>query len=119
MTYLHPSFVERLKRKYCEPEAATNSDLVGSAFERFLADASIPLAVFHSRALGRDFILARDAKALEALTEADHGLPVLTFADCELLAGLGPAEIGAVLVVKCSLGPEVALRELRPAEVLQ
>ena len=89
--------------------------LRGRALDRFLGDASIPLAVFRSRALGRDFAIARDSAALAALTEADQGLPVLTFADCDLLAGLAPSELGAVLDAKRLLGPEVTLREVRPA----
>jgi len=90
------------------------------AVTRFLTDASIPLAVFRSRALGRDFVLARDPSALAALTDADRGLPVLTFGDCEHLAGLSPAELGAVLDAKRLLGPEVTLSEVRPeARTLQ
>jgi len=83
-------------------------------FDAFLADASIPLAVMHSRALGREFILARDAHALETLSESDRRLPVLTFADCEKLAVLGPADLAAVLNVREALGPSAELHAVRP-----
>jgi hypothetical protein len=92
-------------------QGGSTAELLG----RFLADASIPLAVFHSRALGRDFILARDSAALAALTEADRRLPVLTFSECEHLAGLSVPELGALLDAKRLLGSEVTLREVRPA----
>ena len=111
-------FIRRMHEKYGgavgEPTPAL-SPACGGARDRFLADASIPLAIFHSHALNRDFILARDSAALAALTEVDRGLPVLTFSECEQLAGLSVPELGALLDAKRLLGPEVALREVRPA----
>jgi len=73
--------------------------------DRFLEDCSIPFAVLHSRALGRDFLLARDGAALEDLAEAAGRLPVLTFADCEMLAGLEVRE---------AFGPSAEILAVRP-----
>jgi hypothetical protein len=81
--------------------------------DRFLANGSIPVAIFHSQRLGRDFVLARDAIALEALTERDQLLPVLTFADCEKLAGLEAADLSAILDVRQALGPNAELVAVR------
>jgi hypothetical protein len=81
-------------------------------FDRFLADASVLVAVFHSRALDRDFIVAQHRGTLSALTEPDHGLQVLYFADCQSLGG-------ALLDSRAELGLEVALVELRPAAAVQ
>ena len=82
--------------------------------ELFLGDASIPAAVFHSRALGRDFVLARDEPALEALTEADRVLPVLFFAECPdlLKGGLEGlrGRLGAVLDTRQVFGPAVTVQ---------
>ena len=102
------NFIRRMRAKHC-PET------IGS----FLADSPVLLAVFHSRELGRDYILARDQDALRALTENDRAIPVILFQDCEHLAGLSAADIGAVLDVKLALGPEIELREVRPARLLQ
>jgi hypothetical protein len=82
--------------------------------DRFLADSSIPLAVFRSRTLGRDFVLARDAAALAALTERDRGLPVLTFADCDKLAGVSLSALRMVLDVRAEFGPSASLEVVRP-----
>src|SRR5262245_13723862 len=83
-------FIRYLRAKYgtpggappgCSaPRYAGGDRTGGELFDRFLADASIPFAVFHSRRLGRDFVLARDAQALDASVEPDRRLPVLTFA---------------------------------------
>lgn len=86
----------------------------GELFERLLADATIPLAVFHSRRLRRDFVLARDAQALDALTEPDRRLPVLTFADCEKLAGLSARDLAPILDVRAEFGPAAELVAVRP-----
>jgi hypothetical protein len=75
----------------------------------FLDDASIPIALFHSRRLGRNFVLARDEKALEALTEAGRALPVLFFSDCEKLSGLGPADLAKILDIRQVFGPSASL----------
>lgn len=83
-------------------------------FDGFLADCSIPFAVFHSHALERDFVLARDASALEALGEPERRLPVLTFADCEKLAGLGATDLALVLNVREAFGPAAELHAVRP-----
>ncbi len=84
----------------------------GELLARFLEDSSLPLAVFHSRALGRDFVLARDAEALAALTEAERGLPVLYFADCQKAAALGLEGLRTLLDTRAVFGPEVALRSV-------
>ena len=77
--------------------------------ELFLADSTLPAAVFHSHALDRDFILARDEAALEALIEADHALPVLFFAEAEKLRRLGLTGLGALLDFRAEFGPGVRL----------
>jgi hypothetical protein len=77
--------------------------------DRFLTDASVPVAIFHSRRLGRAFVLARDEKALGVLTEADRALPVLFFADCETLSGLGPADLAKILDARQVFGPSASL----------
>jgi hypothetical protein len=87
--------------------------------DRFLTDEGIPLAVFRSHALGRDFVLARDPDALAALTEAHWSLPVLFFADCEHVATLGCEGLRVLLDLRAAFGPEVALREIRPTETIQ
>jgi hypothetical protein len=104
-------FIRRMRAKYGGARASfpSSASLAGAAaLDRFLADASVPLAVFHSRRLGRDFVLARDEKALEALTEADRLLPVLFFSDCEKLAGLGSSDLSKVLDVRQLFGPSAS-----------
>ena len=81
----------------------------GDLLERFLAEDSLPAAVFHSRALDRKFIFARDAAALDALTEADEGLPVLFFGEATKLARLGLEGLRAVLDLRQEFGPSVVL----------
>ena len=82
-------------------------------FDRFLEDASVPLAVFHSKALDRDFVLARDQAAFEALAEEHRTLPVLFFADCEHGAALGREGLRVLLDLRQEFGPEVAVRGVR------
>ena len=72
--------------------------------------APLHAAIVHSKALSRDFILARDESALEALTEADQALPVLFFGDCAELAKLGLDGLAAVLNVREVFGPSATLR---------
>lgn len=82
--------------------------------DRFLEGCSIPFAVFHSRALGRDFVIARDGAALEEISEADRRLPVLTFADCEMLAGLEAHDLAEILDVRAAFGPSAEILAVRP-----
>ena len=89
-----------------------NSESEGDLLDRFLSDASIPVGIFHSRALDRRFIFARDEAALEALTEADEGLPVLFFGEAEKLSRLGLEGFRAVLDVRAEFGPSVALEKV-------
>jgi len=96
--------------------ATRRAGIDGSAAElldQFLADAAIPMAVFHSRRLRRDFVIARDVRALESLSEADRRLPVLTFGDCEKLGGLGAADLAAILDVREAFGPSAELSAVR------
>ena len=77
--------------------------------EGFLADSALPAAIFRSRALDRSFVLARDSEALEALTEADQGLPVLFFGECEEARKLGLEGLGVLLDFRAEFGPSVRL----------
>jgi len=70
-----------------------------------LGSGSVPVAIFHSRALGRDFALASDIPALESMGESDRRVPLLTYAECEKLAGLSAADLNAVLDVREIFGP--------------
>ena len=85
----------------------------GQLLGGFLEDESIPAAVFRSRALGRDFVLARDEAALEALTDADQRLPVLYFEEAAQLRQMGLEGIRALLDFRATFGPEVELRSVR------
>ena len=78
--------------------------------EQVLADATVAAAIFHSRALGRDFVLARDEAALDALTEPDRALPVLFFTECDELAKLGVEGLRAVLEVRAAFGLSTPIR---------
>ncbi len=82
----------------------------------FLADTTIPAAVFHSHALDRDFIMVRNEVALEALTEADHGIPVLFFAEAEMLGRLELEGLRALLNLRAAFGPSVALVRVDDAQ---
>ena len=73
-----------------EPTPGAEVQQGSFSLDRFLADASIPAAIFHSRALGRDFILARDQAALEVLTDEDRGLPVFFFGEAPSLEAPAP-----------------------------
>ena len=86
-----------------------NSEPAGNLLERFLGDSTLPAAVFHSRALDMDFILARDEAALAALTEADQALPVIYFAECSELAKLPLRGLRAVLDLRQVFGPSAKL----------
>jgi hypothetical protein len=102
------------KREVLEVLRSAGDDRLLSAhapttpLDRFLGDASIPLAILHSRRLGRDFVLARDEKALEVSAEADRTLPVLFFSDCEKLGGLGAADLAKILDVREVFGPSAS-----------
>jgi len=112
-------FIRRMRAKYGDPRGPGDNRFAtlrpgkdGSAadlVERFLADASVRLAILHSRRLGQDFVLARDEKALESLTEADHALPVLFFADCGKHAGLDATDLSKIFEVRQTFGPSVSL----------
>ncbi len=104
-----PRLLRALSRERVLTPAGDGSRLL----DRFLSDASIPAAVFHSRALGRDFVLARDEAALEALTEADQALPVLFFTEGEALSRLELEGLRAVLDVRAEFGPSAMLRKVR------
>lgn len=79
-------------------------------FDTFLSDSLIPAAVFRSKALGRDFVLARDESALETLTADDQKLPILYFRDCASARMLGLEGLSALLRVRSAFGPAVTLR---------
>lgn len=101
--------------------SALNADGGGVAqadllLEQFLEDESIPAAVFHSRALNRRFVLARDEAALEALTEADRALPVLFFGEAEKLRQMGLDGLGALLAFRAEFGPSVELEQVKVAD---
>ena len=83
--------------------------------DRFLEDETIPAAVCHSRALGRDFVLARDEAALEALTEADQRLPVLYFGEAAKLRHMGLDGLRALLDFRAEFGPKVEIRSVKVA----
>lgn len=80
--------------------------------ERFLTDAELPLAILHSRALGRDFAIARSAEAVELLAESERSLPVLFTADCHHFATLGLEGLRVLLDLRAEFGPEVKLRSV-------
>ena len=87
-----------------------------AGLDHFLADDSLPAAIFHSEALNRTFIMARDEAArdeaaLDALLEEDEGLPVLFFSDCAHTLGLKGLE--ALLNVRETFGPFVRLRSVK------
>ena len=86
-----------------------NSEPEGDLLDRFLSDDSIPAGIFHSRALDRRFIFARDEAALEALTEVDEGLPVFFFGEAGKLARLGLEGLRVALDLRAQFGPSVAL----------
>ena len=92
-----------------------NSEPEGDLLDRFLSDASIPAAIFYSKALDRRFIFARDEAALEALTEADEGLPVFYFGEAEKLARLGLEGLRVALDLRQEFGPTVALVKVKGA----
>ncbi len=77
--------------------------------DALLADSSVSVAVFHSNALDRDFVLARDGDALKALRDEDRGLPVLFYADCAHTSALGLDGLRALLDSREVFGPTVAL----------
>ena len=103
---------ERLRASKNEVLSELHSQ-AGQLLGGFLEDESIPAAVFHSRALGRDFVLARDEAALEALTDGDRRLPVLFFGEAAKLRQMGLEGIRAVLDFRVTFGPKVELRSVR------
>ena len=113
------AFLRRLREQYGSEVAADSAELPrapqpgSELLERFLEDATIPAAIFHSHALSRDFVLARDEAALEALTEADRRLPVLFFEEAGMLRQMGLEGIRALLDFRAEFGPEVDLRSVR------
>ena len=84
-----------------------------SLLDRLLEDSTVAAGIFHSHALDRDFILARDSEALGALSEADRALPVLFFGEAPGLAALGLEGLRVVLDLREAFGPSVALRAVR------
>ncbi len=89
-----------------------NSERRGDLLEGFL-EGDYPAAICHSLALGRDFVLARDEAALEALTEADQRLPVLFFGEAAKLRQMGLEGLRALLDFRAVFGPGVELRSVR------
>ncbi len=57
--------------------------------------------------------MTRDEAALEALTDADQGLPVLYFAEAAQLRQMGLKGIRALLDFRQKFGLEVELRSVR------
>ncbi len=102
---------ERLRASKNEILSELHSQ-AGQLLGGFLEDESIPAAVFRSRALGRDFVLARDEAALEALTDADRRLPVLYFGEAAQLCRLGLEGLRALLDFRAEFGPSVELRSV-------
>jgi hypothetical protein len=90
----------------------TSGGIEAAETEIFLSDSSIPAAIFHSRALGRDFVLARDRAVLNVLTEANRVLPVLFFRECGQLARLSVEGLRAVLDLRAAFGPSARLQEV-------
>ena len=84
-----------------------------SLLDHFLENDSIPAAIFHSRALNRRFVLARDEAALEALTGPDRKLPVLFFREAVKLRQIGLDGLRALLDFRAEFGPRVELRAVR------
>ena len=91
-------------------QALSREDLL----DRFLSDSSIPAGIFYSRALDRRFVFARNEAALEALTEADEGLPVLFFNEAEKLSRLGLEGLRVALDLREAFGPAVVLQKVSP-----
>ena len=103
---------ERLRASKNEILSELHSQ-AGQLLDGFLEDESIPAAVFHSRALGRDFVLARDEAALEALTDADQQMAVLFFGEAAKLRQMGLEGLRALLDFRAVFGPGVELRSVR------
>ena len=82
---------------------------------RLLEDETIPAAIFHSRALNRRFVLARDEAALEVLTEADQKLPVLFFGEAVKLRQMGLDGLRALLDFRQVFGPGVQITTVKVA----
>jgi hypothetical protein len=119
MPMIDRDFIRRMRAKYeisrdsssaVLPEAEVSS--CEDFLDRFLADTSISLAVFHSRRLGCGFVLARGPAALERLADRQK-LPVLYFEDCEKLAGQALGAIRASLELRAEFGPSVELSAVR------
>ena len=85
-------------------------------FECFLADSSIPAAVFFSRRFNRPFLLVRDGADLDELTAEEQALPVIWFSECEQLELLEPEDLGAILNIRAVFGPSVKLVSVKPAD---
>ena len=86
------------------------------SIEHFLADSSIPAAIFHSRALGREFVLARDEADLDRLSERARSLPVLYFAECAQLQRLAPEDLGKILDIRTVFGPAIVVEVKQASE---
>jgi hypothetical protein len=78
----------------------------------FFEDGRIPLAEIDHGTLGR-FILTRDSKALEVLTEEHAPLPILSMGELLALAPHGVEAVRAVLDTRRVFGPHVALHAVR------
>jgi hypothetical protein len=105
-----PELRERLRASKEELLRELCSDRL---LEQFLGDEAIPAAVFHSSALNRRFVLARDEAALDALTEADRVLPVLFFGEAEKLRRMGLEGLRALLEFRQEFGPSLELYSVK------
>ena len=83
--------------------------------EGLLEDSTIPAAVFHSRALDRDFVFARDEESAESY--ADRQLPVLYFSEASRMGALGLDGIRALLDFRAEFGPQVRLSAMATRSV--
>ena len=86
---------------------------VHGRLDRFLSDASLPAAVFHSRALNRGFLLVRDRDNLAVLTEGDQGLPIIFFSEAEKVLEMGLDGVRVLLDFRQTFGPSVELKRVR------
>ena len=75
----------------------------------------VTVAIMHSHALGRPFVLARDEAALDVLTEADRELPVLFFAEAEKTSRLGLEGLRVLLDLRAEFGPAVKVEQVSAA----
>ena len=109
-----PELLERLATHKAELlEMLDQESQAPAMLDCFLSDAAFPAVIMHSRALDRDFVLARDKATLDALTEDDRSLPVLYFVDCVHAQELGLEGLRALLDTRAAFGPLVRLRSLK------